>query len=354
MNLFYQFLLEHGPNVVSRDLVFLDFMHKTIAEGAVLFLKNLLNEQDIQKSISGEFKAKFEKENKELKEELTKEKTNLSNRLSSVEKQKVELEIKEEELKKNLKDLKENKEKNEGDLKFKHNEELRKLNQLLNESKGKLALIEEELNISKKNSMVRDSDLEKKNALLSQKVEYLQKSLSESTNREKDWEVKFLSLKSDNSSQIKEISAKYEGQNKNLTFTINELTEKLLDYESKVSSESQNWVKEKENYVKKELNFKSSIQEANQTIDTLMKQINEFNTVEREKNLKIKREYEETIETLTRKLDGFESNLKEKDDNVINFHFIKDFLKDFMLFSLKPTVQPLKKTKRFCSKSWNS
>lgn len=319
MNLFYQFLLEHGPNVVNREVVFLDFMHKTIAEGAFLFLKNLSNENEIQKSISGEFKTKYEKELKELKDELSKEKQQLSSRLNSSEKSKVEAELREEELKKTLKELRENKEKSENELKGKMNNEQSKFQQQINELKEKLQIAEEELSNSKKSSMVRDSDQEKKNALLNQKLEHLERSLADSTTKEKDWESKFNAIKDDSAAQIKDITAKYEGKMKNLNYTINELNEKLLDFESKNSSESQNWVKEKENYIKKEENFKKSIQEANQTIDTLMKQINEFNTTEREKHQKIKKEYEETIETLTRKLEGFESNLKEKDDNVIIF-----------------------------------
>lgn len=316
MNLFYQFLLEHGPNVVNRDVVFLDFMHKTIAEGAFIFLKNLVNENDIQKSILGEYKSKFEKESKELKDELYKEKSQSSSKLNSLEKLKTEAELREEDLKKILKELRENKEKYELDMKQKFNDEQRKFQQQFNELKTKFLNVEEELTNTKKSSVMRDSGLEKTNALLSQKITNIERSLTEANSREKDWESKYLVLKEESSYQIKEITGKFEGKNKNLTFTINELSEKLMDYETRTSSESQNWVKEKQNYTIKEENFKKSIQEANQTIDTLMKQINEFNTTEREKQLRMRKDYEEQIENLTRKLDGFESNLKEKDDSV--------------------------------------
>jgi len=319
MNLFHSFLKEHGPSVEHRDLVFLDFMHKTISEGAFLFLKNLNNENEIQKSISGEFKSKYEKENKDLKDELSKEKNQLSTKLNNLEKLKTETELREEELKKALKEIKEKQEKSENEMKGKFNDEQRKFMQQFNELKLKLQQAEDEVNNNKKSSMVRDSDQEKKNALLNQRVEYLEKSLNESSLREKDFESKYNAIKSESSGQIKEISAKYEGQAKNLTFTINELNEKLLDYESRVSSESQNWVKEKEIYKQKEENFKKSIEEANKTIETLMKQINEMNTIEREKYMKTKKEYEETIEILTKKLEGYENNLKETNDSVNSF-----------------------------------
>lgn len=347
MRLFYQFLIEHGPNVVNRDVVFLDFMHKTISEGALIFLKNLSNENEIQKNISNEFKGKYEKENKELKDELSREKQQSSSKVNALEKLKADIEIREEELKKSLKELKENKEKTENDLKSKLNDEQKKLQQQITDLKAKLSATEDELNNSKKNSMVRDSDQEKKNALLNQKIDHLEKSLSDASAREKDWESKYNSLKADTASQIKEATARYEAQNKNLNYTVNELNEKILDYETRVSSESQNWVKEKENYIKKEENFKKSIQEANQTIDTLMKQITEFNTTEREKHIKIKKEYEETIETLTRKLEGFESNLKEKDDSVRLIFFLeKEFIK-----SSKPTDRIWRRIKPFYNKS---
>ena len=316
MNLFHSFLKEHGPSVEHRDLVFLDFMHKTIAEGALLFLKNLANESEIQKSISGEFKTKYEKENKELKDELTKEKTQNSSKLTALERQKTESELREDELKKALKELKEKQEKGEQELKGRYNDEQKKILSQFNELKLKLQSTEEELNNSKKASTVKDSEMEKRNALLTQRVEYLEKSLNETSAREKDLDGKYNALKNESSGQLKETAARYEGQLKNMQFTINEMSEKLLDYETRVSSESQNWGKEKENYKKKEDNFKKSIEEANKTIDTLMKQVNDMQTVERERATKSKKEYEEIIETLTRKLESFESNLKEKDDSV--------------------------------------
>lgn len=72
--MFHQFLLEHGPNTVNRETIFLDFLKKNLSEGATLFIKNLLNENEIHKTVSTEFKTKYEKEVKELREELLKEK----------------------------------------------------------------------------------------------------------------------------------------------------------------------------------------------------------------------------------------------------------------------------------------
>lgn len=164
---------------------------------------------------------------------------------------------------------------------------------------------------------MRDSAQDQKNALLSQKVEYLEKSLNDSLASQKDFEAKYNALRMESAVQLKEQQAKYEGQSKNLTFTINELNEKLLDYETRVSSDSQNWVKEKENYKGAEEKYKKSIEEANRTIDSLMKQVNEISVGERDRFQKMKKEFEETIETLTRKLESSESVLREQDNSVI-------------------------------------
>jgi len=79
--MFYKFLLEHGPRIAFSNQLFLEFLFKYSFDASYFFLKNLQQENEIQKSISTETNDKYEEDLKEIKDELLKEKTNFLNKL---------------------------------------------------------------------------------------------------------------------------------------------------------------------------------------------------------------------------------------------------------------------------------
>lgn len=81
LNLFHQFLIEHGPQTINREFFFIEFIKNKIAEGALIFVKSALNESEILKSVNSEFKTKFEKEMRDIKDELSKEKASSLNKV---------------------------------------------------------------------------------------------------------------------------------------------------------------------------------------------------------------------------------------------------------------------------------
>lgn len=83
LNLFHQFLIEHGPQTINREYFFIEFIRNKLAEGALIFVKAALNESEILKTVNGEFKTKYEKEMRDLKDELNKEKTNSLNKVKT-------------------------------------------------------------------------------------------------------------------------------------------------------------------------------------------------------------------------------------------------------------------------------
>ena len=85
IKLFYNFLVEHGPKSVDNKVIFLEFLQRVLNEGALIFIKNLKQEIDIQKSVSDEFQHKYEKELKKVKEDLTLERNQLLARNAALE-----------------------------------------------------------------------------------------------------------------------------------------------------------------------------------------------------------------------------------------------------------------------------
>lgn len=82
----------------------------------------------------------------------------------------------------------------------------------------------------------------------------------------------------------------------------------------------------------REETFKKSIKDANNTIETLMKQINTMNQDAADRISKLKKEFEEEKEILRTRLNDNESNLKEREDFVNNLFvfFLLFFLKEFI------------------------
>lgn len=138
VKLFYQFLIEHGPKTVNRQTIFLDFLQKMINEGAQLFIKNLQSDLEIQKNCAYEFQKKSEKELTEAKQEIQKEKNNLIQKITQLEKEKAELNMNEARSQELLKELKEQRDKQEGDLSRQLAQEKNKNSELAKEMRLKL------------------------------------------------------------------------------------------------------------------------------------------------------------------------------------------------------------------------
>lgn len=313
---FQKWLLEKGPDVVNRELIFLDFIQKMSNEGANLFVKNMQSEVEIQRNISNEFQSKYEKEAKEVKDVLTKEKATLTAKVQSLEKVKGELEANEIELQKQLKEARDARGKLENELKQQIEVKEKKNEATIAELQNKLRALEEELKEKNRGLLVTQSEFEKEKALIASKSENLEKLMEDLRKRNKNIEEELNEMKTKNNADLKDANAKLEGVNKNYQNRIVELTEKLENLEHDLSQQTQQSSIHKENYDKREENLKKSIAEANKTIETLMKQIQEIQKEDQEKFRKMKEDLEETIETLNKKINESETVIKQKNESV--------------------------------------
>jgi hypothetical protein len=78
------------------------------------------------------------------------------------------------------------------------------------------------------------SEFDKEKALLEQKVSFLEKALSEKTDRERESSSVWNTEKIELALEIKTISSRYEGELKNLSAFLEEEKEKSSDLESKL------------------------------------------------------------------------------------------------------------------------
>ena len=228
---FHKNLIDNGPDVQNKELFFLDFIQRMSNEGANLFIKNLQNEIDIQKNISQEFQEKYEKEAKEVKDVIIKEKNQLATKAQSLEKQKNELEKSENELQKVNKELKEAKEKLELDLKGQLDAMEKKYQNIINDLQLKLNNSEEQFKEKNRSFIVIQSEFEKEKALLTTKNDNLERSFKELKDKNGKMEEDLAVMNSKNNADLKEANAKLEGIVKNYQNKIVELTDKISDME---------------------------------------------------------------------------------------------------------------------------
>ena len=129
-------------------------------------------------------------------------------------------------MKQSYKEIKEDKSKIESESKNLLESEKKKANKVLETLQSKIRLHQDDLKNSERNVLLKNSDFERDQALLNQKIDHLEKMIQDYKKREKELEANIASLKNENISQMKETSSKSENAFKNLQNRFNELQEK--------------------------------------------------------------------------------------------------------------------------------
>ena len=92
LNAFHQKILEKGPDLDNKEIYYLSFIEEKLSEGASFYIKNLNNEIEIQKSTSSQFQNQYERDVKQVQENLQVEKNKMSLKVETLEKEKDDLE----------------------------------------------------------------------------------------------------------------------------------------------------------------------------------------------------------------------------------------------------------------------
>lgn len=231
IRLFYTYFMENGPKSVNKQVYLLEYLQKSLNDGANFFIRSINQEFEFQKTIKTELTKKLEQEIKELKEDNQNERTSLQAKITQLQAEKTEFELKEQTYKESLNEIRMEKEKLEKTLKSDLVNERSESNRLISDYKNKISIMEENIKEIERQNLFNQSETEKEKALYVQKISFLEKSLEDINRKEKDQANDMKNTKKEHFSQIKELSSKYEVLTKNQQTKINELQEKILEFE---------------------------------------------------------------------------------------------------------------------------
>ena len=221
---FKTFVLEQGPPGPRRKELLLDFCNEKHSEASDYFLKNATNELQLTQQLSAENYSRLETELRETKEELLKQRDVSQRKTTSLESEKAELTALTQSLKEQVQNLRSERERVEKELRESQKQIKLDMSRQLEQATSKTGQFEESMKELERRLFQAESEHQQEKALLQQKIAFVEKSLEESSNREKTYLSELKSQKAAHSQTLKDISSKHEATLKN--------------YQSKVDTES--------------------------------------------------------------------------------------------------------------------
>ncbi|KRX05422.1 P-loop containing nucleoside triphosphate hydrolase [Pseudocohnilembus persalinus] len=261
IRLFYQFLLEHGPKIVNRQVIYLDFLQKVLNEGANIFLKNLQGDFEVQKVCSEEMIQKKEQEIKEIKESLGQQIAQFEQQIHVYEKEKSELLGNEKRNEESLKELQEQYEKMETELKQEMLKERGEFNSNNEKLKSKVNELEDELQEVQRELLMKESAFNKEKALLEHKASHFESLLEEQTRKEQQFDNNMNNAKSQLNVELKEMQEKYEQQLKFEKNQLAALNEKMAEMQEQRDASEKNLENEIEVLQEKNKNLSETLEQ---------------------------------------------------------------------------------------------
>eukprot|EP00357_Protocruzia_adherens_P021897 CAMPEP_0115015452 /NCGR_PEP_ID=MMETSP0216-20121206/26784_1 /TAXON_ID=223996 /ORGANISM="Protocruzia adherens, Strain Boccale" /LENGTH=1622 /DNA_ID=CAMNT_0002385589 /DNA_START=185 /DNA_END=5053 /DNA_ORIENTATION=+ len=311
---FQQFILEHGPLGPGRREIMLEFVKNALSDGALYFLNTVVSELDLQKQMSSETIRKLESNIKENKDEMIQERESLFKKVSAAENERTKLTVELEDVRDQLDDVSRAKEELERDTVENLQKEKAEFTKKLNESRNKVVLSEEKVKEMERNMISQQSEHEKELALLNQKIEYLEKSLDDFGKREKDYMSEIRNVKKDNSSTVKEIHQRYEGQITNYQKKSEYTQEKLSEMENEIQLKQGQFEAEKARWEEKERELEAKLEEATVMVSTLKNDKSKSDKSLEDLKGRLDNEYATGFEELNTKMEDLETKNKELEE----------------------------------------
>ena len=295
LKIFHSFYHENAPDLPNKSLIILDFLYRALFEGI-----NSLFPQDLKISF-----AKSDEFSTTMKEKTTNVQSSLEKVLSDQRSMTHNLN---EELEKELIQLKRDYE----FLKL-ENKRLESENKASFSLKYKMTEFEDNFKAKSRDSLVIESEYRKELALLRQKLEFHEKTIEEMSRKAKDHNQEFKCLKSAHYTEIKELTLRYETINRGLELELKQMRDKIQELQNELENSSTKLFKEKENSQLAETHFKAIIQEDNDSLKDLRRELQEIRNKDLEKSEKIKDFHEKSLEEMNETLKTVEENSRVKD-----------------------------------------
>ncbi|OMJ79820.1 hypothetical protein SteCoe_20069 [Stentor coeruleus] len=303
----------HCP-VMDTEILY-EFLVESISSGGDFFIKNLMNELNLQKDLVKDTVTRIENDFKETKDGLVKERDELRLKLSASENEKIELSLREKSATEKLEELKSDKENIEKDsrniiktLKLEHNEKLE-------ESMKKCWEYEEKIKELERKIFQAQSDSNQEFALLQQKAVYLEKALADYESREQKAVSELKSYKLDHNNIIKELCSKQEEQLANYQNRLIQESEKTNELEKFLCEKEVEFEQLKIKYEETETRLENTLNEFKDSEEfnkTRLEQREKFFKQEWEKSIE---KYENDLQHMKNSLAQAETKLKDYDNN---------------------------------------
>ena len=353
LRIFQQYFLENGPQGPNRRIIMLEYCQKALNETAGMFSRKLTSEMELQKTLMQDATQKLESQIAEMKEEARRDNEEAASKLRNLESLKAELTAKEQGLRENYNTLLKEKAASEKELSEKIDEERKTAARNIKDMKDKMAQQEEQTRIIQEKVITSESDFGKEKALLEQKIAYLEKNLEETKTKEKEYGNEIKNIKRDSSATTKEISAKYEGQIKEMQGKLDALKDQMIEMESKMADAEQKFEMEKSQWQDNLTNESSKKEEANRIVAEFKAQIeaqsNKFKAdlkAQEEKFALERTEAQTKIAELEASYKGLDEQIKTQKVKVEKEEAIKKQNKEFLELQLIEVKKQLEESRK--------
>ncbi|CAD8091386.1 unnamed protein product [Paramecium sonneborni] len=314
IKMFYNFFIENGPRVGTRNQIILEFLQRALIEGSNLFIRQYSQETEMMKNVAQETQKKLESELKEARQDGLKDKNNLLMKLAQMESEKTDIELKEQVARDNLEELKIQKDQVERDLKLEFENEKNDLMRQIQELKGQVLKAEEFNKDLERTTLFGNSEFEKERALLEQKITFFDKLVNEMNAKEIEYQNEIKNLRREYSLQSKDQQSKADQSVRQLQQKINDMQEKLNEMENELIEKETNFENDFKKFEHKERSLAKQNLELNEQIQGLTRELREYRRNEEQVQLMLKNDANNQVNEMIEKVQSLEDLIKTKDD----------------------------------------
>ena len=314
---FQMYFMENGPPGPNRRSLMLEYCQKVLSETADIFTKKISSEVELEKTLAQDTAMKLENQIAELREEHKMETDSMAIKMRILETEKAELSAKEQGMRENCNTILKEKAVREKDLLEKLDESKKESERNMKVMREKMTQQEEQARSAQEKALTTESDCNKQQALLEQKISYLEKSLEEARTKEKEYGAELKNAKKDHSAAIKEMTAKYETQFKELQTKLDCFKEQNSELDAKMNEMLQLHENEKIQWHEEFEAEKAKHEESNKLVSELKAQLNDANgktkadqKTQEDKFVKERSDYQNKIATLEANTKALEEQMK--------------------------------------------
>jgi Guanylate-binding protein, N-terminal domain/Guanylate-binding protein, C-terminal domain len=330
MRTLQQYFKEHGPKGPEREKLMLEYCQNKIIDAADIFIKQLYSEIDIIETTTAEKIKVLETDANLFKDEIVKEKLELTKKINANESQTKELIAKDNALLDQFNALKLLKEKVELELRNNIKKIKEDTSAEVKKANEKVWEYEEKVKNAERDISQKVSEFNQSYALMEQKLNFLERASEDLKKKEKELISENKSLAKTHASALKDLQSRLETQIRTLQTQLNQeidskaSIERELEEKEKELQQTKNSTDDKIKYLQNRLEESSNhLKTITQTFDKkekdLISKLAEYEKTHDDSILKITKKLEETEKKhkKTEEMLKIESNSLQKENAIL-------------------------------------